>query len=139
MSIGPSLPSLADQFTRAHHILDDDMVEGEPILTTHESLEKVRDLVLEVAAAHPSHEVRLYAHWSIPCHLQWMGLEEKRGMVVEFEGNEVTVISVSLLPSHIPGSKGETRVFRLDVPIEREGLIPYMRKRWIDTRHVKDI
>lgn len=121
-------PPLADQFIRAHSVLDDDMVEGEPILTTHESLDKIRDLVLEVAAAHPNPEVRLFAHWSIPCHLQWMDLEGKRGMVVEFEGNEVTVISVSLLPR----SKGETRVFHLDVP-ERQELIPYMRKRWIDT------
>lgn len=130
---------LANQFIRAHSVLDDDMVEGEPIRTTHESLDEIRDLVLEVVAAHPEPEVRLFAHWSVPCHLQWMDLDGKRGMVVEFEGNEVTVISVSLLPSLTPGSKGEMRVFRLDVPIEREELIPYMRKRWTNTSHVKGI
>ena len=118
---------LEDQFWLMHLSLNEDRNDVDPVLVTHESLDRLRGLVTELAAAHPFSEVCVFARWDTPIHLQWMDLDGGRGMIAEVSETEVTVISTILAPR----SKGETRVFRLDVPErEREELIPYMQNRW---------
>lgn len=121
------MTTLDDQFTLMHLSLNDDRNDVDPVLVTHESLDRLRGLVAELAAAHPLTKVCIFARWDMPCHLQWMDTTVGRGMVAEVNETEVEVIS-TLLASR---SKAETRVFHLDNPAEREALIPYMQKRWL--------